>query len=208
MFTICASGRTAGVRVKENVLDSGEKRTQLTFSLYTKVKEESQWITCTLSGKYAETIAPWLTVARENVEEGKDKYVSRLVNIVGRLNVNRSNVDVPYQILDDDDEVIFEGTTQHFNTSIVIYVDNIEFLDASPEGAKDMQKTKASDLDDATKEKLAKLAKMKNLGKGKDKGKDKDKDTTDDKKTKKDKAKKDKKDKDNKEDNKEDNKDK
>lgn len=187
MFTICASGRTAGVRVKENVLDSGEKRTQLTFSLYTKVKEESQWITCTLSGKFAETIAPWLTVPRDNAEEGKDKYVSRLVNVVGRLNITRANVDVPYQILDDDDEVIFEGTTQHFNTSVVLFVDNIEFLDASPEKAKDMQKTKVSDLDDSTKEKLAKLAKMKNLGKNKDnkdkatddkedeKGKDKDK---------------------------------
>lgn len=183
MFTFIASGRTAGARVKEEIKESGDKVTQLTFSLYTKVKKGdkyvSQWITCTMRGKGAETIAPWLMVERKEKKDDdtKDKYVSRLVNVVGRLNIERKVVDVPYQIVDGDEEVIFEGTTEHHDTGVVVYIDNIEFLDASPEKNKELDNsTKVDSLDDATKEKLAKMQAMsEKANKAKDKEAKKDK---------------------------------
>lgn len=192
MFTFIASGRTAGARVKEEIKESGDKVTQLTFSLYTKVKKGdkyiSQWITCTMRGKGAETIAPWLMVERKEKQddETKDKYVSRLVNVVGRLNIERKVVDVPYQILDDDEELLFEGTTEHNDTGVVVYIDNIEFLDASPEKSKELDNTTKAELTDKEKEKLKKLQAMKDKA-NKAKEAKENKDTKEDKDSKKDK---------------------
>jgi hypothetical protein len=155
MLNVNFVGRTAGARLQED--SKGVNR--LMFNVYTKIdKEKSQWVTCSCSGKFAETIAPWLMIERSEGSQSSDKYHSRLVNIIGRLQITREVAEKKHSIYDDNEEVILEIDVPYNNTSIIVWIDRCEFLDSAPKGesasGKELKKTQ---VDDDTLNKLKAL---------------------------------------------------
>lgn len=144
-------GRTAGARIKESTDKDGNKVTQGTFSVYTKIdKDRSQWITCTCRGKFAEKIMPWLMVEREQKEdsESKDKYVSRLVNVIGRVQITREEKTKKHPLTNKAGETIMEIDVPYWDTSIVCFIDRLEFLDSNPDKSKKPELNKTTTIDD------------------------------------------------------------
>lgn len=150
-------GRTAGARlVKET--KNGKEVNRLFFNVYTKIdKETSQWVTCSCSGNFADKIAPWLMIERETQGESKDKYESRLVNVIGRLQITRKISEKKHQITNSQGEVKLEIDVPFNDTSLIIWIDRCEFLDSASKKESSKKLDKTTSLNDEELDELAAL---------------------------------------------------